>query len=344
MKRRVAKLVSSRNFEIINETIPDLADNEVLLKVLASGICHTEMPLFSGLRNIVLTKDGKSYVETEFEFPVGAGHEPVGIVEKVGNKVDNFKPGDYAGGLIKGAFASHLITDKDHLVKIPNKKDREAKYCLPEPLMCISNILRAANPKFGDMIGIIGCGVMGLLSIAGLKNSPVREIVAIDLSDYRLKLAQQMGASITLNPNSSDMVKEINYLTEGKGLDIIIEITGTIKGLDLACSIITYASLYGYQYQGRGKIIAASLYANQEKFEPSLGYNLMFRTPIIHSVHPRYSQDSMKDAKLGVWGYINNHLPLDKLVTHEFKLENINKAFEIAEKGDDKYIKGIIVP
>lgn len=342
MKRRVAKLVSARNFEILEEAIPDLADNEVLIKVLASGICHTEMPLFNGLRNIVLTKDGKSYVETEFEFPVGAGHEPVGIVEEVGKKVDNFKPGDYAGGLIKGAFASHLITDKDHLVKIPNRKDREAKYCLPEPLMCISNILRAANPKFGDRIGIIGCGMMGLLSVAGLKNSPVREIVAIDLSDYRLKWAQEMGASVTLNPKSCDIVKEINNLTEGEGLDVIIEITGTIKGLDLACSIITEASLYGYQ--GRGKIIAASLYANQETFEPSLGYNLMFRTPIIHSVHPRYSYDSMKDMKLGVWGYINNHLPLDKVVTHEFKLDDINKAFEVAEKGDDNYIKGIIIP
>jgi threonine dehydrogenase-like Zn-dependent dehydrogenase len=342
MNRKVAKLIGPKKFEIRVEPIPNLADYEVLMKVIAVGLCHSDMPAYKGRSNIAYTMDGKPYMETDLEYPMGVGHEPIGIIEKIGSKVINFKPGDYVGGLVKGAFASHLVTNENRLIKVPPSDNKEIKYCLPEPLMCIANILRAANPNFGESIGVIGCGMMGLLCIAGLSKNPLKEIVAIDLSNKRLQWAQKMGATTVVNPKEGDVVAEIHKMTGGKGLDTVIEITGSIKGLNIASSIISEAELFGYQ--GRGKIIMSSLYASGEVFEPSLGYNLMFKSAILHSVHPWYSRDYMNDARIGIWGYQHGHLPLDKLITHQFKLDEIDKAFEIAEKSDEDYIKGIVIP
>ena len=75
----------------------------------------------------------------------------------------------------------------------------------------------------------------------------------------------------------------------------------------------------------------------------ALGYNLMFNSPIITSVHPWYSLNFMEDVTKGVWGYQNHILPLDKLVTHEFSLEEIKKGFEAASGQDIRYLKGVVV-
>ncbi len=341
MKRKIAKLISPKQFKVFEEKIPVLSENNVLLKVLSVGLCHSEMSVYKGLSNIRHTESGTSYMETELEYPIEIGHEPMGIIEEVGQRVTNFKKGDYAGGLIKGAFASHLVVEQDKLVKIP-KSTKQLKYCLPEPLMCITNILRAAAPKFGDYVAVIGCGAMGLMCISGLKRFFAKGIVAFDLSDSRLIWAKKMGATNVLNPKKNNIKKEIGKITNGKGIDIVIEITGSLKGLNIACSILKDAELFGYE--GRGRIIISSLYVNNETLESSLGHELVFKAPVIHSVHPGYSRNYMKDAKIGIWGYINGYFPLDKLITHEFKLEDINKAFKIAELDKEKYIKGIIVP
>jgi len=123
---------------------------------------------------------------------------------------------------------------------------------------------------------------------------------------------------------------------------VVVEITGKIGGLALACDIVRNASMFGFE--GRGKILIPSLYAGKQVWESSLGYQLMFKSPVLHSVHPWYSRDYLEDGRRGVWGYVKGILPLDKLITHEFKLEDIEKGFEAAETGVDHYIKGIVVP
>ena len=93
MKRRAAKLVGPRKFEIVEEPIRPLKDNEVLLRVLSCGLCHSDMPAFIGEDRIARTPEGVPYMDTHFQYPFEVGHEPSGVIEDVGKAVKGFKPG-----------------------------------------------------------------------------------------------------------------------------------------------------------------------------------------------------------------------------------------------------------
>ena len=341
MKRTVAKLVAPRKFEIFEEEIPPLGANEILLKVLSIGLCHSEMAAFNGESTIAFSPDGTFKMETDLQYPFEIGHEPSAVIEDMGKDVKGFAVGDYVGGPVMSCFATHTIADPSVLVKIPSEV-KEPRFCLPEPLMCVSNIVRAANPEYGDFVAVIGCGAMGLLTLSGVSKSAAREVIAIDLMDSRLEWAKKMGATVTLNPANTDVPEKIKEITDGRGVDVVVEITGRVAAIHLACKIVREAHFFGAQ--GRGKILLPSLYAGQQVFESGLGHELMFKSPILHSTHPWYSQDLMEDARRGVWGFVKGVLPLDKLITHEFKLEDIEKGFEKAETGEDNYMKGLIIP
>jgi len=155
----------------------------------------------------------------------------------------------------------------------------------------------------------------------------------MDLMVSRLDWAKKMGATHTLNPQESDVVKIVNQITQGRGVDVVIEITGTLSGLSLACDIIRV---------GRGKLLTPSLYDSPEIFD--FGYQLMLKSPIVHSTHPWYSADYQEDMRKGVEGFVRRMLPLDQIITHEFSLENINDGFEMLENPTEDFIKGIVVP
>lgn len=121
-------------------------------------------------------------------------------------------------------------------------------------------------------------------------------------------MGKRLGAQFILNPKRDDCEQFIQDLTHNQGVDIAIEITGKLKGLEMASLIIRNASFYGYQ--GRGRIIASSFYAGDQIMSNTLGYQLMFKSPIVASVHPWHSLNFIEDVAKGVWGYQKHFLPL----------------------------------
>ena len=341
MKRRLAVLTAPKTFAIVEEELPALQPHEVLIRVVSIGLCHSDMPTYLGMSAMGMDSYGHFKMESNLQYPLPLGHEPVGIVEEVGSAVTHLKPGDYVSGPLTPAFASHIIAIGAMCVPIP-KDVRNLKYCLGEPLMCVANIVQAANPRLGDNVAVVGCGMMGLLTIAGLKHSGARKIIALDVQESRLELARKFGATDTINPAKADLDAEINRLTENSGADVVVEITGSLRGLKTATSIVRHADMYGYA--GRGKILIPSVYGRPEPWDPEIGYNLMFRSPILHSTNPWYSEDYLKTAKAGIEAYQEGILPIDQLISHEFSLDDIQKGFELMASGDPSYIKGIIVP
>ena len=141
----------------------------------------------------------------------------VGIVEEVGSEITKYSPGDYVSGLIRPGYTSHIITKDVLLFKIPHLGKKDPGLCILEPIMCVVNILRTASPQFGDTVAVIGCGSMGLLILAGLKKSGARHVVAVDLMDSRLAMAEQWGATHTVNPRNNNPKGLINELSRGQG-------------------------------------------------------------------------------------------------------------------------------
>jgi threonine dehydrogenase-like Zn-dependent dehydrogenase len=332
MKRRVAKIVKPKKFEIIEEELPKLKEDEVLLRIQSCGLCHSDVPVYLGEKQLVgQVLKGKSQfkVSDQVKFPAIVGHEPVATIEDKGSQITEFEIGDWVSGWKRECFADYLVADTSRLVKL-DKEVKEKKKCLVEPMTCVTNILRAANPEIGDTVVIIGCGVMGLLCVAGLKNSSAFNIIATDFFDSRLKKAQELGATHAVNAQKEDTVAIVNDLTNGNGADIVIEITGRMAGFHTACQII----------KRKGKILIPSLYAKPEPMQS--GFYLMLKSPIIHSTHPFYSDNYDRDMKIAYESYKKGVLPINKLITHSFKFEDINEAFEKLVSGDSDLIKGIV--
>lgn len=340
--RRVAKLCAPKEFEIVEEPLGSPKPNEILIRILAVGLCHSEMPTYLGKSAIAVREDGSFFKNEDLKYPIEMGHEPVGLVETAGVEVKDFREGDHVSGPLMPSFASHIIVDPTTtiLAKLPNTI-KEPKYCLAEPLMCISNIVRTAAPQFGDYLAVIGCGFMGLLCLSGVAGSAAFETIAIDLIDSRLEWAKKLGATKTINPNKLDIMSEIERITNGHGADTVIEITGKMAGFSLACDIIKGGGGVD-SARGRGRILIPSLYGFPETMDT--GYQLMFKSPIIYSTHPWHSMNYMEDMKKGIEGFLRGILPLEQLITHEFSLEDIGKGFEMLENPQDGFIKGIVVP
>lgn len=345
MKRKCAILKKPEEFEIVSEELPNINPNEVLVEVEAIGLCHSDLPTYYGEGQVGFDGYGHLTMIKDIEYPTHIGHESVGVIKEVGSEVTNYKVGDYVGFIpAVSGFASHLIVPAEFCIPIPKQIKRdELKYCLVEPLMCVGNIVHAATPKLGETVAVVGCGMMGLLTIAGLKHSGASKIIAVDVLDERLQIARSYGATDTINPGDIDDITYcVDELTESLGVDIVVEITGNLKGLKTALKLVKYGELL--ESAGRGKILVPSLYAKEDKWDPEIGYELAFRAPIIHSVHPSYSEDYIKTAKDSIEGFKKGILPIRDFITHEFSLEEIQSAFNVMQQGSDGYLKGIIIP
>ncbi len=332
MKRRVAKIVAPRKFEIVEEELPQIKDDQILLKIQSCGLCHSDVPVYLGEKQLVgEVLRGKSTfkVSNQVQFPAIVGHEPVAIVADKGKNVTEFEVGDWVSGWKRQCFSDYLMTDSSKLVKL-EPEVAEKKKCLVEPMTCVVNILRAANPKLGETVVVLGCGVMGLLCISGLRKSGAFKIIAVDFFDDRLQRAQELGATHLVNAKNEDSVQVINDITDGNGVDIVIEITGRMAAFHTACQVI----------KTKGTILIPSLYARSEPMES--GFYLMLKSPVILSTHPFYSDNYDRDMNIAYESYKREVLPINKLITHTFKFENINEAFQKLASGDQDLIKGIV--
>jgi threonine dehydrogenase-like Zn-dependent dehydrogenase len=338
MKKKIALLTAPRSFEIAEEEISLLDDYEVLVRVVTSGLCHSDVPSYLGEGAYGEDVLGKACM-VPVSSPLRFGHEAQGVVEDAGKRVTRVKPGDFVAGVLKPAYASHVIAPEKYLVTIP-PKPKDPSLCIAEPLMCVVNIVRTACPEFWDTAAVVGCGTMGLLTIAGLTKSGARNIVAVDVQDNRLALARQWGATHTINSQKEDVLRVLFDLSDGKGADVVIEISGSLRGLDTAVSLLREGDLVGSE--GRAKLLIPSLYARDDKWQAGTGYALMFKSPVIHTTHPRYAIDLFENYRRAIQAYEDDILPIDRLITHRYRLENIGEGFEQLLNNKTSFLKGII--
>jgi threonine dehydrogenase-like Zn-dependent dehydrogenase len=261
-------------------------------------------------------------------------------VVEVGKNVKDFKKGDRITGVFGGgSFAEYVAFEpgvtpaagrRPIIAKIPDGIPVE--YAMGEPLMCLMSIARCTNPEIGDYVFQVGCGFMGLGVIAGVAHPKLREYIVCDLEDWRLKLAKELGATITLNPREVDVVEEVMKITDGRGVDVAIEAVGHPPGIKLVGAVIK---------SGRGKIIAVGWHQAPDTYE-------LFdwiKSPIIYSPQGSgMSIDPQSELTRAMWALQKGIYPMEKLVTHKYKLEDINKAFQDNLGRTPGYIKGVVMP
>ena len=351
MKSTISKIVAPRKVEFFEEELPPVGSKDMLIKMDAVGMCHSDIPAYIGSSVMQINKYGFREPVTPV-YPIAVGHEAVATVLEVGSEVNRFKVGDKVSGRVRQCFRDYmLVPDCDtlspsyQLFPLP-QMEKDYRYCLSEPLEDIVNIARFTNPEFGQNVAVIGCGAMGLLSIAALKHTAAKRIVAVDLLDSKLEIAKELGATHVINPkNVSNMSEEAYLLTEGMFFDVVLEITGSLRGLDTALQMIKFTHKDGhavYPYMGSGRIMLSSVYTKEEVLPARLGFNMMARTPIMYNLHPTMSIDPMNNEVEGIAAFVDGRLPMDKLITHHIPFAEIGKAMEMLVEPTSDYIKGIV--
>ena len=175
-------MTGPRRSKIIDVPVPAINDDQLLVKVTYTGMCHSEWYPWS------TAKPGEVF-----------GHETVGVVAKCGRNVTEFREGDRVTGLGGGGYREYIVMEPDKTCRVPdNLKDEDA---IVEPLACLlSAAMKMPWTTLGDPVAVVGAGYMGLGMITLFKAMGYGDIIAIDKRPEARENARKMGATEVLAP------------------------------------------------------------------------------------------------------------------------------------------------
>ncbi len=305
-----------RTIEIIETPLPEIQDEEVLVRLDGTGVCVSNLPVWQGREWFV------------YPFETGApGHEGYGTVEAIGNKVINLKKGDKVALLSFHTYAEYDKTEQSNVVKLP---DKIAEKPFPgEPAACAVNIFNRSDIQQDHTVVVIGTGFIGSLLIQLLRGK-CKQIIAVSRRDTSLGYAKRAGADDLVRFNDVySTARQINEMVPG-GVQRVIEATGTQAAIDLATEIVAE----------RGKIIVAGFHQDGLRNINLQAWNWKGIDVInAHERDPKIYIDGLKEAiKLAEKGTLR----MEELITHEFDFREINEAFETMDQRPEGYLKAII--
>ena len=316
MRIREARLVEPRRLEVVRREL-EPGPGQALLEIAACGLCMTDFHRYDG-------HDGDAVL------PTVLGHEASAVVVETNPPDGRFRPGERVTGAFEFAFATHAVAPLERLIPVP--EDVPPEHAIGEPVACVVNVARAANPELGDHVVLIGCGAMGLMLLTCLARSCAATVTAVDVLPDRLALAEELGATHTVDPRQADAAEAIMDVTAGRGADVIIEVPGKPAGFELASRIVRY---------GRARLLVPGSHVQPGQYDL---WPLMLKGAEVAFVHPAYSLDFDEDLRRGLQGLRRGLFALDRIITHRFTLENVGEGFEMARTGADGYIKGLLIP
>ena len=237
-----AKLKPEPGIQQIDTERPRIGQHEVLVKVKATSVCGTDYHIYQW----------DEWAQARIKPPRVIGHEFAGEVVETAADVTSCKVGDdvvaeshiacgrcyqcrtgnshicerlaILGVDVDGCFAEYVKIPEHNAWPVPSRVPLETASIL-EPFGNAVHAVFAADIA-GNDVTIFGCGPVGLSAVALTRMSGALSVTAIDINDYRLKLADQMGASKTINPRNNDVVAQIHKDTEGRGAGVVLEMSG----------------------------------------------------------------------------------------------------------------------
>ena len=233
--------------EIVELPVPEIKEDEALVKVHYCGICGTDQDLFSS--ECSFAEDGL------VTYPVRLGHEWSGIVVQTGKDVTNVQKGDKVVGdngvacqecenckkglydkclhllnvgtidpVYDGAFCEYFVIPARHLHKIPHNLPLKTA-SLAEPFSVAYGGIKRMNITSKSTVAVIGTGCIGMAAVVLAKCLGAKEVFMIGRNPQKLEVAKKLGATV-INNRETDAVKKLYELTEGKGADFVLECSG----------------------------------------------------------------------------------------------------------------------
>ena len=318
---------------------PVISDDEVLVKSRASGICHSDYELISG-RYII-----------PFTYPVIPGHEWSGEVVEVGKNVTGFKAGDrvvgecvvgcgvcpicqggnftncpnadHFGFTINGAHAEYLKARPEWLHKVPESVSFKQAALIEPFSVAYHGIYANGGTDASETVAVLGGGPIGQAAVAAASAMGAR-VVLIEPLAHRQAIGRQLGAAEVIDPLTTDAAEVIRSLTGGFGADLVIESAGVDASLASALDLPRNNGRISFIGINIGRKISVELGKIQIR---GLQVKGMVGSPYVWDRCIAFLAQSGKD--------------ISPIVTHEFKLDQVEDAFALASKRD-KCIKVMV--
>lgn len=338
---KVAKFYSFNDIRIEDIPVPEVGQGEVLVKTRACGICSGDvMPWY-----------------IEKKAPLVLGHEPAGEIVKVGKEVTSFKPGDRVFAhhhapcftcryckrgdyvqcetwkntkIIPGGISEFILIPQTNLendtLPLPDNVSYEDG-TLIEPAACVIKALKRVHIKRGDIVLVMGLGVMGQLNILLAKKYGAGKIIGADMVPFRLEKARELGADEVIDVSKNPLTDSLKDLTGGLMADIVIVGPNSVDAMKQGIS----AAGAG------GKVVFFTPAKPGEQLTISPN-DLYFRDISIitsYSCGPTDTADALEIIEEGT-------VRADKLVTHRFAIDRTAEAFRLTAEARDS-LKSLIV-
>jgi S-(hydroxymethyl)glutathione dehydrogenase/alcohol dehydrogenase len=335
-----------------------LRRNDVLVRLKAAGLCHTDLEVISG--------------SLRYPVPIVLGHEAAGVVEEVGPEAHGVQRGDHVvlswnphcghcfycdrdlpilcesylahgpkavafngesrarlkdGRELKqlmfiGAFGEYAVVADHQAIPMPKELPFDRACLIGCGVMTgVGAALNVARIAYGDTVMVIGCGAVGLSAVQGARLAGAGQIIAVDLDDNKLALAERVGATASVNAEREDPVAIAKAKTGGRGVDVVLEAAGSTASF----RTVVEAVRPGGEVIWLGKVDVD----NEVAFRwGSLMGEKRIRRSSYGGARPA------RDFPLLARAYLDGRLFLDELITRHIALDEINDGFTALKAGE----------
>ncbi len=355
-KMRAAIFVEPGRIVLDEKPIPDVGALDALVRITTTTICGTDIHILKG--------------EYPVEKGLTIGHEPVGVIEKLGSAVKGFAEGQRViagaitpsghsnacqcgqssqdgsgtrhgwesmggwkfGNTIDGCQAEFVLVPDamTNLAAVPDSLTDEQVLMCPDIMSTGFSGAERGGIKIGDIVVVFAQGPIGLCATAGAKLLGASMIIAVDRVPERLAMARHVGADHLVDFGQVDPVEEIMRLTDGRGVDVAIEALGTQATFEACLRVLrpggTLSSLGVY---------ASDLIIPRDAFAAGLGDHT-----IVTSLCPGGKERMRRLMSMIESGQVD----LSAMVTHRFKLDDVEAAYDLFANQRDGVFKVAITP
>jgi threonine dehydrogenase-like Zn-dependent dehydrogenase len=336
-------LTQPEHIELVEMPEEDPGPGEVKLRIEACSVCGSDLEGYHGQH-------------PKMTFPRVMGHEVASVVEAVGDGVTEVSIGDRVAGTGRkacrsceacrqnhpadcmnlgepgftahGAYAESMTVVSNGLTPIPeNLSFEEAAVAQP---VCIANhaVSGRAQIQAGETVLIQGCGPIGLAAMMLAKLRGAR-VISTDIVDYRLQSARELGADLAINTHKEDLFSPILDLTNGNGVDKVIECVGADQDETLPQAVNAVRS--------SGLVVVVGSFANNRATVPIIDFKFSEKTLV--------GSQGMPEGYLPVFELMSaGKLDVDPLITHRVPLEMAPHALDLMDRKAEDVVKVVLQP
>ena len=321
---KAARISAPKTWEIMDVDTPAIQDGQCLIKLERWSVCGSDI------------RHGYGDVYPEEEYPMRVGgpcHECAGTI--VESRNDQFREGqrvivlpgvDGNGGLVE-----YMASTPDRMVALPDEGSLD-DWIMCQPSGTVLYSCQQMETILGKRVLIFGQGSIGLSFTAITARSGARQVIAVDLEDYRLEYSKKFGATHTINPTKENLDEAIAEITGGRGAEISVEAAGYPDTLN---NVFKHVSKFG-------RCIIFGLIGGTDEMTPLHFRQFFGNTPTIVPTAGAASGDAVGHIERMVELKERGWWDPGEMVTHRMSFDDVKPAYDMYENRDDEVVKVVM--